>query len=1196
MLTLDKMELSGFKSFSDRTEVRFPAGITAVVGPNGCGKSNIGDAINWVLGEQSPKMLRGKQMADVIFAGSEGRKPLGLAEVSIHLKGAQGLGADDSGAMVVTRRLFRSGDSEYLLNGKRARLKDIQDLLAQGHVGARTYATIEQGRIDQILNAKPKDRRLIIEDAAGIGGYKHKRRLTELKLDATQANLLRVNDIIIEVDRQIRSLKRQAGKARRYRRLRDELRSQERVQFAVRSRRQDAELETAREAEARMREQEAEGAAALSKLEVQLLEERGALEDANRALREAADRLHRLEIEIDREETQIRACDERIVEATEIEARQTGEADSLAGRLAEVAERVASQQGRVESVTEEVEQIRSDLARQQSLLDDEQATQRDLRQAVEDLRRRQFEAMNIAAHSRNRMQSAQEAKERNVAQRQRLEAECVAASHDLTRLSSETESLAEQFEAQQRDVTGLREGFAACEARLDDAKQRHGIALEALTAAREQEQSALARLATLEDVSTRFAGVSDGVRALLNDGAAAGLRTSGVLADFIEASTGVESAAEGYLESFLPTVILESDDDVCRAAEMLRAEGAGRTSLICRSQPAGSVAVGTTPNGKGDIPAEVLTDVRVSGRLSEQLTLRASANGFIKDRLGDALVVDSLSTALDLHRRYPAVDYLTASGDVVYASGIVHAGGRAEGDHGLLAHQRQIREARSKAEQASSGAAERQQIVDSVRSQVELLEEELRRLRQDLDDGQRRLVELEMLNRRTADDHERSGRRSGVLKDELRGLHEEAEQLQVSLVELGTEVDLVEAECAVLEDEHRAKAKVLDEQEARLREESERAAALRESLAARVQNQQAAEQERMRLAENAADLQARLETARSEIDTARRRALDSTELRARTEAALATHLEDLKKLRTQVAQNENLIGELGRCAAAREDETKSSRQRLETLREGTRQTELERTRVESAREHLDDLCRQELGVTATQAVQEAIESGAELDDVQIEDLDAVIAKMKDDIEKIGPVNMTAIEEFAELEERHAFLSTQRHDLDRSMDSLKETIRRINRSSRDRFAEAFEAIRAYYQETYKLLFNGGRADLRMEEGEDVLECGIEILAQPPGKRLANINLLSGGEKALSAIALLFAVFRYQPSPFCLLDEVDAALDESNVGRFARMLSEYAQHTQFIIVTHNKLTMEAADLLYGVTMEEPGVSRLISLQLD
>jgi chromosome segregation protein len=350
------------------------------------------------------------------------------------------------------------------------------------------------------------------------------------------------------------------------------------------------------------------------------------------------------------------------------------------------------------------------------------------------------------------------------------------------------------------------------------------------------------------------------------------------------------------------------------------------------------------------------------------------------------------------------------------------------------------------------------------------------------------------------------------------------------------------------------------------------------------------------LAEAAAELRSRLAEARGDSERARERAEAAKRLQRETEAALADRLEERRASNGQVAGMEHEIAERQERVGGQEETTRQARDAVEALRDGTREAEVARARAESSREHLDELCRQELTITATQAVQEAIAAGAVLEEVIVEELDTQIVEIKNQIDKIGPVNMTAIDEFAELEERHLFLSTQRDDLEKSMESLKETIRRVNRSSRERFAEAFEAIRTSYQEVFKLLFNGGRADLRLEEGEDVLECGIEILAQPPGKRLANINLLSGGEKALSAIALLFAVFRFQPSPFCLLDEVDAALDDSNVGRFSRMLGEYAEQTQFIIVTHNKLTMESADLLYGVTMDEPGVSRLISLRLD
>jgi chromosome segregation protein len=380
-----------------------------------------------------------------------------------------------------------------------------------------------------------------------------------------------------------------------------------------------------------------------------------------------------------------------------------------------------------------------------------------------------------------------------------------------------------------------------------------------------------------------------------------------------------------------------------------------------------------------------------------------------------------------------------------------------------------------------------------------------------------------------------------------------------------------------------------------LKEKLGRVTELRAEQAAKMQRQETLEQEGRRLAETASDLAARLDVLREELARAGARAQAGRELVRATEESLTGHLEQRRR---QTAETAELERELhGRRESLARDEASqgSVRAELESLRERTRETELDRARAEAARAHLDDLCRQELGVSAGEATSLARESGEAAAQEDLERLEERIAEIKQRIEELGPVNMTAIEEFSELEERHAFLSSQREDLDRSMDKLQETIRRIDRESRQRFVDAFEQIRLSYQEVFRLLFTGGRADLRLEEGEDVLECGIEILAQPPGKRLTGVHLLSGGEKALSAIALLFAIFRYQPSPFCLLDEVDAALDDANVGRFTRMIGEFATHTQFVIVTHNKLSMESANLIYGVTMEEPGVSKIMSLQL-
>jgi len=1196
MLRLQKMELSGFKSFSDRTEVLFPGGITGVVGPNGCGKSNIGDAINWVLGEQSPRQLRGKHMADVIFSGTETRKPLGMAEVSLSLEGAEGLPHADQGRIVVTRRLFRNGESGYLLNGKRARLRDIQDVLALAKVGARTYATIEQGKIDQILNSKPKDRRLIIEDAAGISGYKHKRRLTELKLEATQANLLRVNDIVVEVERQIRSLKRQAAKAKRYRKLRDELRHEERVHFGKRALAADAELTRIRENEKQTRDAETETATAVARLEAIVEEERLALEQANREFRELPDQLHKTDLEIDRKEGIVAGCKEKIAECEQTAGRQSGESSRLSERHREAQAAGCSQSEQIAAGREGLLQLRQRLESAQEELTRTEQSQGELRDEIEELRRRQFETMNVAADSRNRVRSTEEAIERNRRQRDRLHLESTSSRDDLSRLRQAAEEHARDAESERQKLDASRQAARVCEEQLETARSELTAAHDEHSELREKEQALTSRLHTLEDVATRFAGVSDGVKTLLGDSAQTGVQTFGVVADFIEAGADVERAAEGYLSTFLPTVILEDDADVAKAAAYLRESGAGRTSLISRAQPAGGLAVGANSNGCG-APAEILAaDSRVGGRLRDQLKLRTSANGVVADRVGDAVLVDSLETALELHARYPEDDYLTSQGDVVYASGVVSAGGRETGDQGLLAHTRQMEETRTRVTAASAATAELKSRVDVRREAVQTLEGELTRRREEQEQVNRLWVELDVEARRVVDEGVKTGKRTEVLEDELAALNSEAEQLTATLEQLGADVVSAEGSHQALERTLDERAQQREQVEAGLKQRLEEVAALRAQVAATQEKQDAIEREGQRIEEDLRELSSRIETLQAEASSAIERSATATELLQRTEAELLEHLAEREATRTLAAKQEHEIGESGRELGERETEVRRLREQLTRQSEAAHEAQLERTRCETSRTHLDELCLQEVGLSAIEAAAAAQQAGVDLAQVDLAQLDQTVAELKDKVERIGPVNMTAIEEFTELEERHAFLTAQREDLEQSMSSLRETIRRINRTSRDRFLEAFEAIRGHYQEIFKLLFNGGRADLRLEESEDVLEAGVEIMVQPPGKRLGSVQLMSGGEKAMSAIALLFAVFRYQPSPFCLLDEVDAALDDANVGRFARMVREYAQNTQFIIITHNKLSMEVSDLIYGVTMEEPGVSKLVSLEFE
>jgi chromosome segregation protein len=660
----------------------------------------------------------------------------------------------------------------------------------------------------------------------------------------------------------------------------------------------------------------------------------------------------------------------------------------------------------------------------------------------------------------------------------------------------------------------------------------------------------------------------------------------------LQAADEIEGAAEAYLQSVLPAVVVEDDDDASRAARLIRAEGAGRTVFLSRTSSVLRAGNGEGSNGHAPLPEALSNDSRVIGRLKDRLRFRAD-DGFVGSCIGDAVLVDTLESALALHRAHPGFDYLAKTGDVVYASGMIEAGGHAAGDLGLLAHNRKIVEARAEVKEATSLAGALASEVEGLRGDVVRAEAACADGRHALEDGRKRDAELEVQKARTDDERVRAGRRLEVLAEELQAVVTDAARLVGALEESSLRLRAAEDAHVLAEESLHAEVAAADSEDAALRILVDDEAGARADAAAREQRVEAARRERARLVETLDEIVVRLDGAGTEREAAAKRGREAAALLAGTETELTAQWELRRVKANEAAVREQEL--LARRSALTEQEAAMAELRtdLDRARENARERGLERTRLESDRRFLDDLCTQELGMTAGEAASAAGEEALlASDDVA---LDLEIADIKAKVEAIGPVNLMAIDEFRELEERHTHLSAQQKDLVDAMASLRETIKRINRSSRDLFLEAFETIRGHYVETFKVLFNGGRADLVLEEGDDVLECGIEMIAQPPGKRLGSVSLMSGGEKSMAALALLFAIFRYQPSPFCLLDEVDAALDELNVGRFTRMLSEYAHHTQFILITHNKRSMEAANLLYGVTMEEAGVSKLVSLRL-
>jgi chromosome segregation protein len=1185
MLKIDQLEIHGFKSFCDRTDVRFQSGITAVVGPNGCGKSNIGDALHWVLGEQSARTLRGGRMEDVIFAGTESRGPHGMAEVSLHFKGEAGDLPSGETTAIVSRRLFRSGESEYLLNGRKVRLRDIHEMLQAARVGATTYAVIEQGKVDAILSAKPRDRRQLIEEAAGIIGYKQKRHLTELKLEATQANLLRIHDVILEVRRQINALKRQAARARRYSRVRDELRGLESRILAARARALQADAERARAALGEAQEREAQAAATLARHEAELEAAREGRRGVEAAIAGAREEMHRLAREVDHEESVIREEAGRAEEARREAARLAAEMEAAAARLEEAAGVRASREAALTSIDEELARLETALA---SLGTEETAIRDRANESERYLESRRAEQVGGAARLAgitNTLAHLQKELERLEGRGQRLGAELDEARREERDLAARTDEAREHG----RTAAGARESaLEAAERRRKETRDQEE-SLRALAESVAVKREDLARLdervRSLEDVEHRLAGIGAGARWLLTGQAGRGAEVRGVVADFLDVRPESEKAVEGYLGPFLAAVVVPTGDSALSLVGDLHRAEAGRAVFAPEEATAPAGADGAAELGA------LASEPGVLGRLAELVSTTNGISHLLSRRLAGAVLVKDLRAALDLARRHPGRDYVTPAGEVVARDGTIEGGHGVGSEDGLLARRRLLESTRASRQQAFEALA-------SAEEAKSLLEVERDKGTRELEQAERRLQEAErgaaLAQERESGltaEKERGAKRAVVLEEEIAALRAEtaateAQRLADAAAHQELEESLARETLAL--DARRREMDVLREQAdalaGRLAEERLARAAVRE-------RRRHTADDVVRFAGEIAGMEdaRRLAGERREEALARAAASDAAGVAARDR--LAAHMTAHAEAQSAFASAEEALRACDAAGEALEEGARAARAVLDAAREARRQSEMAAAYAESELRHLDERSR----TTLDEDLASLLARVPEEPDVDLTALDEETASLRSKIDAMGPVNLLAIQEFQELEERYAFFEKQEKDLTDAIESLKETIRRINRTSRERFLEAFEAVRANFNETFSLLFGGGRGDIRLMEDEDPLDCGLEINVQPPGKRLQSLMLLSGGEKALSAIALLFAIFRYQPSPFCLLDEVDAALDESNVRRFTRLLKEFAHMTQFIVITHNKRSMEAADTLYGVTMDEPGISKLVSVNL-
>jgi chromosome segregation protein len=1199
MLKVESLEISGFKSFVDPVTVELAGGITAIVGPNGCGKSNLSEAMTWVLGEQSAKSLRGGTMEDVIFNGAESRKPLGMAECTLTLRTDPSFPRAEEGRITIGRRVFRGGESQYRLNGRVVRLKEIKDLLMDTGLGIRAYSVIEQGKIGMILSGKPQERRKLLEEAAGITRYKARKNVAEVKLQEATANLLRLDDVISEVERALRSLKRQASAARRYQEAEREYRGLLARVLAGRHRLQSARLAELRSRLDAATAHEAAVAADLHRDEAALAAGRERLEELASEVASRHQRVADLAATIQGRQEFLKANRQTLTEIGERAAqdralaeRREQETAAQAGSLAQLEER------RGELLEERTRAAAAVDAEERRIADAE----RDLAQAaarVEALRAELLQAAAAVAGLRQRLQQSQIELERGNFRQHHLEEELARRAHEL-RQAAEALELA-------RERTAAVDGSLA--ARVEE-QQRVGAALEA-TLRREAEAAdrkralegdingARQRQRLLADLARAHAERRGVLLAALAD---AGLANPTFLAEQAHAALGWERSLDVYLGGLTDAVLLPPGDSALALARALA--GRSRAILLETGEPAAPELPVQLP---GSVAADhpQVADPSVLLSLGEALRLPAA----LAAALPPAFLVRAAADAERLARRHPGVAFLSREGVWVQA-GTFHVEGETvtpgvlERESELAALERAIPELEAEHDLA---AAELDRLVAqraALAGDANRLQNETSQLRQELAVGRAREEDAAARHRRLAAERETLSAEQLETLREIERVAEHRAQVEQDLAAAERRHVAIEEslERAVQEQEsargarealrtasagHRSRLELLDE---RLESHDREVA----RLAAEVENgrrQVAAwREEADRLGARREQLDAALVRADAELQHA-------LEQRDAAEDAVLSEQEDLDAHRQEVRDlDERLAGH-----RARRDQVRTEIEELRVAGAGLRQ-DAEHVAM-TYREHFGEELPSHPGEptstpetpatlppTALPALP-ALPATADL-----AELEAELARCKAILERLGPVNVLAVQEHDEQEERQRFLTTQHADVAQSVDSLRRTIREINEASSERFRATFDLVNQSFGVVFARLFRGGEAEMRLMDDEDVLESGIEIVARPPGKRLQNLMLLSGGEKALTAIALLFALFQTKPSPFCILDEVDAPLDDVNTVRFVDLLRDLAGDTQFIIITHNKITMEVAACLYGVTMEEKGVSKLVAVELD
>jgi chromosome segregation protein len=1169
-MKLAKLQLFGFKSFADKTEFKFKDSVIGIVGPNGCGKSNIVDAFRWVLGEQSAKGLRGDEMKDVIFNGTTKRKPLGFAEATLAFTHAEDVLGEGNDKLSITRRLYRSGESEYMMNGKIVRLKDIKETLAGTGVGFNAYSILEQDKIDKLLSANPEERRLVFEEAAGISGYRAKRRKTQRELERTEQYLLRLGDIIGELRSRERSVKIQAGRARRYRELTEKLNRLRLDLYMLKFRGQSERMKEIDEEIDKIQREADELEGRVRILESELARKESSLHALGEHLRD----LHSRKAGASNKAV---AAEERINYGRQRIEELVGRAESLRRDIGLTEEKIDKALGERAEIDRKLKQyssreaaVEGELKKHRLRIYEVSVRQQELEEEQDELRAKGTEALERRSAIRNELATLAEERKRCTASHARLAARRDKVLRDREELAASIGKLEKELAALEGRCSELKQALEETEKRLRDTEAAKIILRQQYDSLKIERARCQSRLDTLETMAARRDGVRSGARHVLSCRGQAGYEeVHGLLGELIEVDMESAAMVEAALGRLAEAVVVDTPETAARLALELKETDAGAALFAPMKWDESP-----RPGQKGN----QLLDLVRCGKEYRDLLERL---------MGDVCIAGDLEEALR---------ELTAAGGrwVTPAGGIAGAGTVAGGSP------------------ESGGIVQRQSEIASLKKEIERIDRDLANASASMEktEEERRSLDEKctglacQIDELTAESAGIEARRNELLRDrsvaetELRTLEIEIDDFKSLLSACSKRADNLTAELKSVEEECSSCQSALSTSVAEAAKAKER----RESL---MQELTEVEVRLARQRQERESFSQAIEAKDAEIAERRqtRATLESESQKvARDHEAVSTDVAEAGKLLEELLQEvrglEKQTGECDRQQQELEARISGTRRERDAAAAALRETEgrlsemrIERQACSTQVESVSGYAREELGIDVREDMGEMI-----LPDADPAELEEEVKNTREKLGRLGNVNMEALEELEEITARLTFYTNQEQDLIESRNKLLNVMAKIDRKCRVMLERSFKDIRKNFQSIFRKLFNGGRADIYFEDGKDILEAGIDIVAKPPGKDLASLTLLSGGERAMTTIALLFAIFRSKLSPFCILDEIDAPLDDSNVTRFQQLLREFTGDCRFVIITHNKQSMAGADTLYGITMQEPGVSRRISITFE